>query len=128
LRVLSAPIVASASLAFAPRPAARTSHLPDNRGMTVTHPVTNPATITMYGADWCGDCRRSKRFLAARETAYEWVDVDAQREIRAELTEQGYPAIPVVVLPDGTILMEPSDAALGRALDALAAAGESPAP
>lgn len=96
--------------------------------MSVTHPVTNPSTITVYGADWCGDCRRSKRFLVARGTAFEWVDVDAHREIRAELSEQGYPAIPVIVLPDGTILMEPSDAALGEALDGLEARGIETAP
>lgn len=91
--------------------------------MSVTHPVTRPSTITLYGADWCGDCRRSKRLLTERETAFEFVDVNAQREIRAQLTENGYPAIPVVVLPNGAILMEPSDADLAAALDALDAAG-----
>jgi mycoredoxin len=83
-----------------------------------SHPVAHPATITVYGADWCGDCRRSKRLLAARETAYDWVDVAERPEIRTELTANGYPAIPVIVMPDGTILMEPSDAQLAAALDA----------
>ncbi|HEY5630326.1 MAG TPA: glutaredoxin family protein [Candidatus Limnocylindrales bacterium] len=86
--------------------------------MTVTHPIPNPATLTVYGADWCADCRRSKRLLAAREVDYAWVDVAAQPEIRAELTANGYPAIPVIVLPDARILMEPSDEELNAALDA----------
>lgn len=89
--------------------------------MTTTHPVARPPEVTVYGADWCGDCRRSKRLLIAREASYAWVDVAAQPEIRDELTANGYPAIPVIVLPDGTILMEPSDEALGAALDALQA-------
>ena len=96
--------------------------MPDNQAMTVTHPVTNPATLTVYGADWCGDCRRAKRLLATREIAFAWVDVAAQPEIRAELTANGYPAIPVIVLPDGATLMEPSDEALGAALDAMSLA------
>lgn len=86
--------------------------------MTVTHPIPNPVKLTVYGADWCGDCRRSKRLLAAREVDYAWVDVAAQPDIRAELTANGYPAIPVIVLPDARILMEPSDEELNAALDA----------
>jgi mycoredoxin len=95
--------------------------LTDNSAMA-SHPAAHPATITVYGADWCGDCRRSKRLLAARDVAFDWVDVAAQPEIRAELTANGYPAIPVIVMPDGSILMEPSDAALAEALDAAASA------
>jgi mycoredoxin len=89
--------------------------------MTVTHPVANPATLTVYGADWCRDCRRSKQLLADREIDYTWVDVAAQPEIRAELKANGYPTIPVIVLPGGGILMEPSDDELNAALDAAAA-------
>ncbi len=86
--------------------------------MTVTHPIANSATLIVYGADWCADCRRSKRLLAEREIGYTWVDVAAQPEIRAELTANGYPAIPVIVLPAGAVLMEPSDDQLNAALDA----------
>ena len=93
--------------------------MPDNQGMTVTHPVPNPSTLTVYGADWCGDCRRSKRLLDARKVGYAWVDVAAQPEIRAQLRASGYPAIPVIVLPDGRILMEPSDDELNAALEAV---------
>ena len=32
--------------------------------------------ITMYGADWCGDCRRSKRLLAELNVSYDLVDVE----------------------------------------------------
>lgn len=90
--------------------------MPDNRGMSVTHPIADPASLTVYGADWCGDCRRTKRLLAEFGVDYDWVDVEAQPEIRAELTANGYPAIPVVVLPGGSILMEPSNDQLAAAL------------
>jgi glutaredoxin len=33
--------------------------------------------ITMYGADWCGDCRRSKRLLEELDVQITHVDVEA---------------------------------------------------
>jgi glutaredoxin len=96
--------------------------------MPATHPVANPTAITVYGADWCGDCRRSKRLLVERETDFEWVDVNAHPEIRAELTASGYPAIPVIVMPGGLVLMEPSDAELVEMLDVAAALDMATAP
>ena len=32
--------------------------------------------ITFYGADWCGDCRRSKRLLAELNVEYTLIDVE----------------------------------------------------
>ena len=84
--------------------------------MSATHPVASPTIVTVYGAEWCGDCRRAKRLLDELAVPYAWLDVAAQREIREELIANGYPAIPVVVLPSGAILMEPSDEVLGAAL------------
>ncbi|HYO42397.1 MAG TPA: glutaredoxin family protein [Candidatus Limnocylindrales bacterium] len=86
--------------------------------------MPNPAalpvstTITVYGADWCGDCRRTKRWLSASGLAWTYVDRDADPAIRAMLADAGYLAIPVVVLPDGNVLVEPSDDALAAALGA----------
>jgi glutaredoxin len=86
--------------------------------MTTTHPVASPGLVTVYGADWCPDCRRSKRLLVALGTPFLDVDTGAPG-VRDALRSAGYPAIPVVVLPGGTILMEPSDAELSAALDGL---------
>ena len=33
--------------------------------------------ITVYGAPWCPDCRRSKKFLDEHRVPYEYVDIDA---------------------------------------------------
>ena len=78
--------------------------------------------LTVYGADWCPDCRRTKRWLDANEVDYAWVDRDADPSIKRALAEAGYLAIPVVVFPDGRILVEPSDAAMAEAT-AVTAAG-----
>jgi len=36
--------------------------------------------ITVYGAPWCPDCKRSKKFLAEHRVPYRWVDVDEDAE------------------------------------------------
>jgi mycoredoxin len=81
-------------------------------------PAALPAvsSVTVYGADWCGDCRRTKRWLLASGIEWTWIDRDADPAVRAMLADAGYLAIPVVVLPDGTVLVEPSDRALAEAL------------
>jgi glutaredoxin len=34
------------------------------------------ATIRMYFAPWCGDCRAAKRFLEERGVAYEGINIE----------------------------------------------------
>jgi len=71
----------------------------------------------MYGADWCSDCRRSKAVFEADGVEFEYVDVAES----AAATEQarsisGSARIPVIVFPDGSHLVEPSDAELREQL------------
>ena len=79
------------------------------------------AKITMYGADWCGDCRRSKRFLDSNEVSYEYIDVEADPTAADKVLEinGGMRSIPVILFPDGSHLTEPSDNALKEKLTAL---------
>jgi len=79
------------------------------------------AEITMYGAEWCGDCRRSKRFLDSNSVAYNYIDVETDTSASDKVIEinGGMRSIPVIVFPDGTHLTEPSDNALKEKLEAL---------
>ena len=74
--------------------------------------------ITVYGALWCPDCRRSKALLDRRKTPYEWVDVseDAEGMRRVEELNGGNRSIPTIVFGDGSVLVEPSDAELSAKL------------
>lgn len=67
--------------------------------------------ITMYGAEWCGDCRRSKRLLDELGVAYEYIKTDEVEGAIDRVLEynDGAQSIPVIVFPDGTHLTEPSD-------------------
>lgn len=67
--------------------------------------------ITVYGADWCPDCRRAKRILAERQVQYSWVDIDKDREGEKFVitTSRGNRSIPTIVFRDGSIMVEPSN-------------------
>jgi glutaredoxin-like protein len=79
------------------------------------------ADITMYGADWCGDCRRSKRLLEELDVQVNHIDVAADESAAAKVIEinGGAQSIPVIVFSDGTHLTEPSDNDLKAKLQAL---------
>ena len=81
--------------------------------------MTNEAQIVVYGTTWCGDCRRSKRFLDAKCISYVWVDIEENRESLEYVrrVNHGPQSVPTIVFPDGSILVEPSDAELARKLD-----------
>ena len=77
--------------------------------------------ITMYGAEWCGDCRRSKRFLDANNVEYTYVDVEADEAASEKVIEinGGQRSIPVILFADGTLMTEPSDGDLKAKLESL---------
>ena len=71
--------------------------------------ATRPA-VTMYGADWCGDCRRSKALLNATGVEFEMKDVEHSEEFTEEARAiSGRTNIPVIQFADGKFLVEPSD-------------------
>jgi mycoredoxin len=80
------------------------------------------AQITMYSALWCGDCRRSKAFLDARNVEYNYIDIELDEVASDKVIEinGGMRSIPVIVFPDGTHMTEPSDIDLEAKLVSLA--------
>jgi mycoredoxin len=72
--------------------------------------MTSPSTITMFGADWCRDCVRTKRQLDTLGIQYTYVDLvadPAAADVAREIS--GRTSIPVVVYPDASHHVEPSD-------------------
>jgi len=67
--------------------------------------------IIIFGADWCGDCRRAKRVFGELQVPYRWVDLEADpaaAEVARDIS--GRTNIPVIAYPDGSHQVEPSDA------------------
>ena len=81
-------------------------------------PFPPPPILTVYGADWCGDCRRAKALLAARAIEHAYVDLAVTPEAQRRLRDAGILAIPVVNFPDGRVLIDPPFAEFEAALDA----------
>jgi mycoredoxin len=80
-------------------------HVTDYPPRTEGHPL-----IKLYGADWCGDCRRSKTLLDRLGVDYSYLEVDKDDALRDEAVGiAGRQSIPVLVFPDGSFAVEPSD-------------------
>jgi thioredoxin reductase (NADPH) len=74
--------------------------------------------IVVYGAGWCPDCRRAKKFLADQRIPYSWHDIEGDPEgVRVvQDRNDGKHIIPTIVFPDGSHLSEPSNEELAAKL------------
>ena len=75
--------------------------------------------ITVYGAPWCPDCKRSKQFLGEHQIPYKWVDIEEDKagEQFVVRTNQGKRIIPTITFSDGSFLVKPSNAELAAKLE-----------
>jgi thioredoxin reductase (NADPH) len=72
--------------------------------------------IRVYGASWCPDCRRAKRFLGDQRIPFEWHDIEGDPGGMRIVQERnnGNNVIPTIVFPDDTHLSEPSNEELAE--------------
>jgi thioredoxin reductase (NADPH) len=66
--------------------------------------------IRVYGASWCPDCRRAKRFLGDQRVPFEWHDIETDPDGVRIVQERnnGNNIIPTIIFADGSHLSEPS--------------------
>jgi mycoredoxin len=89
-----------------------------------TQPETTepaPANIKFYGAMWCGDTRRARNWFDSHNIAYQWIDVDKDKEAEAfvKSVNNGFRSIPTILFADGSKLVEPSTSKLEQHAKAL---------
>ena len=74
--------------------------------------------VTVYGAYWCPDCRRSKKFLGEQFIPFRWVDIEQDKDGEMVVLQKnnGKRIIPTIVFEDGSFLVEPSNADLAKKL------------
>ena len=77
------------------------------------------ADITVYGAHWCPDCRRSKQFLGEHQIPYNWVNIEEDPEAEQLVIKknEGKRIIPTIVFKDESFLVEPTNAELAAKLE-----------
>lgn len=73
--------------------------------------------ITMYGADWCPDCRRAKAFLKENNVSFDYIDVDLDQEAtkKVETINNGKRIIPTLII-NGASHTNPDNVQLGAVL------------
>ena len=81
-------------------------------------PVENSVEIKVYGTTWCGDCRRARAVFDRMAVPYAFIDLDRDKagETFVKQTNRGSRSVPTIVFPDGSILVEPSNAKLEEKL------------
>ena len=74
--------------------------------------------IVIYATDWCGDCRRARRFFDRHAIAYRWINIDHDTEGERFVlaTNHGNRSVPTILLPGGEILVEPGDQLLADSI------------
>jgi thioredoxin reductase (NADPH) len=74
--------------------------------------------VTVYGAYWCPDCRRSKKFLGEQFIPFRWIDIEQDMAGEAYVLQRnnGKRIIPLIEFQDGSFLVEPTNAELAQKL------------
>jgi mycoredoxin len=82
--------------------------------------MSEQSRIIMYGTSWCPDCRRAQRVLDQNGAAYSYVNIEEDEEAAEYVVKvnHGNRSVPTIVFPDGSILVEPSNAQLQAKLAA----------
>jgi thioredoxin reductase (NADPH) len=77
-----------------------------------------PDTIVVYGTTWCPDCKRAKQFFSEHRVPYTWIDIEEDSQAMDYVREvnRGKRIIPTIIFPDGSVLVEPSNAELAEKL------------
>ena len=71
---------------------------------------TSPSQIVMYSVEWCPDSRRAKFFFKRKKIEVLEVDVNADKKAEEFVKglNNGYRSVPTIILPDGSMMVEPS--------------------
>ena len=74
----------------------------------------SPSQIVMYFTEWCPDCRRAKFFFKRKNIDVLEVDVKTDKKAEEFVKElnNGNRSVPTIILPDGSMMVEPSTEAL----------------
>lgn len=74
--------------------------------------------IKVYSTVWCPDCKRAKKFFGEQRISYENIDIEQDPVAMAyvEKINNGKRVIPTIIFPDGSMLVEPTNAELATKL------------
>jgi mycoredoxin len=87
--------------------------------------MTASALVKLYGTPWCGHSAWVRRALEQAGISHQWIDISRDPEAAAwvESVSAGQQRVPVLLFPDGDILVEPSPAVLNAKLAGMEGGG-----
>ncbi len=90
---------------------------PDNSILACLLGINDVGRVSLFGADWCPDCRRAKSFLQDNSINFEFIDVDKNdwAAVKVEEINNGKRIIPTILI-DGTAYTNPDNAKLTKLL------------
>jgi thioredoxin reductase (NADPH) len=90
---------------------------PDNPALADLLGLNPVGRVQMFGADWCPDCRRAKRYLRDSGINFQYIDVDEHdwATNKVEQINNGKRIIPTVLI-DGTPYTNPDNPTLAKLL------------
>jgi len=71
-----------------------------NKVATIKKANPQDKNITMYSAQWCGVCRKAKRYFKQKGIAYKEYDIDKSKEAKLKYKELNARGIPVIFIDD----------------------------
>lgn len=94
---------------------------PDLPYMEADVTETPETNIMMYSTAWCPDCRRAKGVMKRLKVDFTEIDVDHDKEGYQVVVDYngGKRIVPTIFFPDGSVLVEPSNAELIEKLTSL---------
>ena len=64
-----------------------------------------PATVTVYGAEWCPPCHTTRAYLKSHNVDFKYVNIEEDPEAGKEISAKtGWSAIPITQIGDEYIL------------------------
>ena len=75
---------------------------PDNSQLAAVLGINKVGNVVLYGADWCPDCRRAKKYLQNNAINFQFIDVDkhAWATDKVESINKGKRIIPTILIND----------------------------
>jgi len=93
LQLLGAAFLASPAIQAASR---------GDRGSSRRLPSSSQSAVTVYGADWCGPCKRLQQGLRDQQIPFNYVDIDQNPSAHERARQAtGTAAIPVTSVDRG---------------------------
>ncbi|MCG9793463.1 FAD-dependent oxidoreductase [Flavobacterium algicola] len=91
---------------------------PQNHELAAILGINKQGTVKLYGADWCPDCRRAKRFLQDNQINFEFIDVENTEGASDYVMEvnKGKRIIPTILV-NGTPYSNPDNTKLTELLE-----------